>query len=77
MISTIKSHLGKEIPMKNNNFCEDCKYEDTNVCDTCDKRKCRVCGCTWNNACSGGCYWVEGDLCSECVDIEKGASEDE
>lgn len=30
------------------------------------RQKCRVCGCTWNNACEGGCYWVEPDLCSEC-----------
>lgn len=28
---------------------------------------CRVCGCTWNNACQGGCSWVEPDLCSACV----------
>ena len=28
---------------------------------------CRVCGCTWNNACNEGCYWVENDLCSQCV----------
>jgi protein gp37 len=32
---------------------------------------CRVCGCTNNNACiddfGDGCYWVEPDLCSECV----------
>ncbi len=27
---------------------------------------CRVCGCTQNNACPGGCYWVEDDLCSAC-----------
>lgn len=32
-----------------------------------DERKCRVCGCTWNNACEGGCYWVEDDLCSKCA----------
>lgn len=31
---------------------------------------CRVCGCTWNNACRGGCYWVEPGLCSACVDCE-------
>lgn len=31
------------------------------------EQKCRVCGCTWNNACEGGCYWVEENLCSECV----------
>lgn len=28
---------------------------------------CRVCGCTWHNACDGGCYWVEPGLCSNCV----------
>lgn len=27
---------------------------------------CRVCGCTQNNACLGGCFWVEDDLCSRC-----------
>ena len=31
------------------------------------EQQCRVCGCTWNNACQGGCYWVEEDLCSRCV----------
>lgn len=31
------------------------------------EQACRVCGCTWNNACHGGCSWVEPDLCSECV----------
>ncbi len=35
-------------------------------------RACRVCGCTEHNACldeltGGGCYWVEPDLCSECI----------
>ena len=33
----------------------------------CRDRACRVCGCTWNKACPGGCYWVEPDLCSACV----------
>lgn len=28
---------------------------------------CRVCGCTDDRACPGGCYWVEEDLCSECA----------
>lgn len=32
---------------------------------------CRVCGCTWDNACSGGCYWAENDLCSACVGMEE------
>tara|TARA_R110002049_G_scaffold60182_8_gene162021 strand:- start:329 stop:643 length:315 start_codon:yes stop_codon:yes gene_type:complete len=27
---------------------------------------CKVCGCTWDNACDGGCHWVEPDLCSRC-----------
>ncbi len=32
-----------------------------------DDRRCRVCGCTQFNACPGGCYWIEEDLCSQCV----------
>ncbi len=28
---------------------------------------CRVCGCTQDNACLGGCCWVEDDLCSQCA----------
>ena len=30
---------------------------------------CRVCGCTEDRACPGGCYWADVDhtLCSECV----------
>lgn len=31
------------------------------------ERKCRVCGCTWFNACKNGCYWIEENLCSECA----------
>ena len=31
------------------------------------QRRCRVCGCTDDNACPGGCYWMEDDLCSECA----------
>jgi hypothetical protein len=32
--------------------------------------KCRVCGCTEDNACvtdDGPCFWVEEDLCSACA----------
>jgi hypothetical protein len=29
---------------------------------------CRVCGCTDDRACPGGCFWVEPDLCSSCMD---------
>lgn len=34
-------------------------------------RACRMCGCTQDHACEGGCHWVEWDLCSKCV--SKGA----
>lgn len=30
--------------------------------------RCRVCGCTDDRACPGGCSWVEPDLCSACVE---------
>jgi len=29
-------------------------------------RICRVCGCTEEVACEGGCWWIERDLCSNC-----------
>lgn len=29
--------------------------------------KCRVCGCTDNAACPGGCFWVAPELCSKCL----------
>jgi hypothetical protein len=35
-------------------------------------RSCRVCGCTDKNACPGGCYWVEPDLCSRCQEVPHG-----
>lgn len=30
------------------------------------RQRCRVCGCTDQRACPGGCWWVEPDLCSTC-----------
>lgn len=30
-------------------------------------RRCRVCGCTDEHACPGGCSWIENDLCSACA----------
>lgn len=39
------------------------------------EQTCRVCGCTWNRACPGGCCWVEDDLCSACVGKEGDADE--
>lgn len=40
------------------------RYEECNEME----RKCRICGCTFNNPCKGGCYWVEEDLCSKCAE---------
>lgn len=33
--------------------------------------KCRVCGCTDENACPGGCSWANRDICTSCVDKQK------
>lgn len=33
------------------------------------EQTCRECGCTQNNACTNGCWWVEEDLCSDCTEI--------
>jgi hypothetical protein len=35
------------------------------------KQVCRVCGCTEEHACEGGCSWVEPDLCSACAEGDK------
>ena len=42
---------------------------DVYYCSCCapDLVQCRVCGCTEEAACIGGCYWVEADLCSRCA----------
>ena len=29
--------------------------------------RCRVCGCTEDRACDGGCLWAAPNLCSRCV----------
>ena len=36
-----------------------------------DARKCRVCGCTEDDPCQEGCWWVDWDLCSECQEQER------
>lgn len=36
---------------------------------------CRVCGCTDDEACEGGCHWVEPGLCSACQDTPAGGGE--
>lgn len=35
------------------------------------ERTCRICGCTEDHACPGGCSWVEEDLCSACAKPKK------
>ena len=32
-----------------------------------DGPACEVCGCTTDNACPGGCWWVDDRLCSACA----------
>lgn len=32
--------------------------------------KCKICGCTDDHACKGGCYWAAPNLCSKCVGLE-------
>ncbi len=34
-------------------------------------RACRVCGCTDDFGCAGGCWWTEADLCSACVPVSQ------
>lgn len=36
-----------------------------------EMRTCRICGCTDERDCEGGCYWVEPGLCSQCADEEQ------
>jgi hypothetical protein len=36
------------------------------IADCYPNRRCRVCGCTRDRGCEGGCSWVEWDLCSAC-----------
>ncbi len=52
--------------------CKNCGQEvgeDFSTCPECfTERSCKVCGCTDNNACEGGCYWIAEDLCSQCED---------
>lgn len=31
------------------------------------RQRCRVCRCTNLRGCANGCWWVEEDLCSNCV----------
>lgn len=33
-----------------------------------EKRRCAHCGCTDDDPCEGGCWWVDDDCCSACGD---------
>ncbi len=48
----------KKFPERSFFLCPECQ-EDVAIC--------RVCGCSNEDPCEGGCYWVEEDLCSACV----------
>lgn len=37
--------------------------------------RCRVCGCTDERACAGGCSWVDGDICSGCFRVAEALRE--
>ena len=42
------------------------RFRDTALTPPAKVRTCRVCGCTDEHACPGGCSWVQEDLCSAC-----------
>jgi len=33
------------------------------------ERACRVCHCTQDDACLGGCAWFDADLCTSCAEM--------
>lgn len=44
--------------------------DDESIEDACveaQQPSCRICACTEDRACPGGCSWIEPDLCSRCV----------
>lgn len=48
------------------------RLADRYACTDQDEAACRVCGCTDEAACPGGCHWIpdptgQGDLCSRCA----------
>ncbi|MDP2729107.1 MAG: hypothetical protein Q8O55_01335 [Dehalococcoidales bacterium] len=49
----------KEFPEQAYFLCEECQT---------DFRYCRVCGCSEEDPCDGGCGWAEEDLCSACTE---------
>lgn len=49
----------------------DAKLRDQPLYEDEEEQSCKECGCTYYRPCQcpGGCYWVEADLCSECVKV--------
>jgi hypothetical protein len=41
------------------------------IADCYPDRACRVCGCTQDNGCEGGCSWIEWDICDMCQGKEE------
>lgn len=33
--------------------------------------KCRICACTYERACPGGCGWAEANLCTVCAALRE------
>lgn len=42
-----------------------------------DGESCSICGCTRNQPCEGGCWWVADNLCSDCQFFVRGADDGE
>ena len=52
-----KKWVKKEFKEQAYFLCEECQT---------DFLHCRVCGCSEEYPCEGGCWWIEEDLCSAC-----------
>lgn len=35
------------------------------------EQRCRICGCTWDDACPAACSWYEISLCSVCAELRQ------
>lgn len=52
----------KEFPERSFFLCPECQEWWAKIC--------KVCGCSEEDPCEGGCSWVEEDLCSACAGKE-------
>lgn len=61
----LTAHNAKECASCDTPLTSDLKtYNGVYFCPVCDAAVCIVCGCTEDNACIGGCSWLEPGLCS-------------